>query len=83
MLDAHRASAVEGDLAAGKMSPLVRLGTKRASQVLNGAVALPYMMLAVGTAMGVLPWPLAIGSFGSLLWGMELVSPPPSGRPPT
>mmetsp|Transcript_29427 Transcript_29427/g.82976 ORF Transcript_29427/g.82976 Transcript_29427/m.82976 type:complete len:443 (+) Transcript_29427:148-1476(+) len=64
---------IEGDLAAGKMSPLVRLGPERASRVLNGAVAVPYMMLAVGTALGILPWPLAIASFASMPWAMELI----------
>lgn len=67
--------AVDGDLAAGKMSPLVRFGTELGAQVVNGAAVIPYMVLAVGSAMQILPWPLAIASFLSLPWAIELVSP--------
>ena len=56
------------------MSPLVRLGTEGGAKVIDGMVVIPYMMLAIGTAMKLLPWPLAIASFASLPWAMKLVS---------
>eukprot|EP00873_Tetraselmis_striata_P046226 jgi/Tetstr1/466490/TSEL_010997.t1 len=46
---------IEGDLAAGKMSPLVRLGTARASRVLKGGVLATYGLLGGATAAGCLP----------------------------
>jgi 1,4-dihydroxy-2-naphthoate phytyltransferase len=38
---------IEGDKAAGKMSPLVRLGTDRATMVLRCAVLAPYLLAAL------------------------------------
>merc|ERR1712226_849384 len=47
-------------------------GTERGAEAINGIVALPYMVLAIGTAMGRIPWVLAVASFASLPWAMEL-----------
>lgn len=46
---------IEGDTAAGKRSPLVKLGTARACQVLKAATVAPYLVAAAGAAAGVLP----------------------------
>uniref|UniRef100_A0A061SC63 1,4-dihydroxy-2-naphthoate octaprenyltransferase n=1 Tax=Tetraselmis sp. GSL018 TaxID=582737 RepID=A0A061SC63_9CHLO len=64
---------ISGDRAAGKMSPLVRLGGALGARVLNGAVAAPYMALAVATATGAAPWPLVAASAVSLPAAVFLV----------
>jgi 1,4-dihydroxy-2-naphthoate octaprenyltransferase len=46
---------IEGDTAAGKRSPLVKLGTAKACQVLKAATVAPYLVAAAGAAAGVLP----------------------------
>jgi 1,4-dihydroxy-2-naphthoate octaprenyltransferase len=46
---------IEGDAAAGKRSPLVRLGTARATRVLAAAVAAPYALAAAAATAGALP----------------------------
>jgi 1,4-dihydroxy-2-naphthoate octaprenyltransferase len=46
---------VQGDLAAGKMSPLVRLGTLRAATVLKLSVWGTYALLAGAAAVGAVP----------------------------
>ncbi len=52
---------VEDDLAAGKLSPLVRLGTKKGSQILIGAVVSIYMLVCLFVAVGYLSgWALII-----------------------
>eukprot|EP00877_Chromochloris_zofingiensis_P007993 jgi/Chrzof1/3447/Cz12g25220.t1 len=43
---------IQGDVAAGKMSPLVRLGTNAGCQVLQAAVMLPYVILFVACLAG-------------------------------
>ncbi|GBF97481.1 hypothetical protein Rsub_10404 [Raphidocelis subcapitata] len=50
---------IEGDIAAGKRSPLVRLGAARGVRVLALAVAATYAAAAAGAASGALP-PLAL-----------------------
>lgn len=46
---------IQGDLAAGKMSPLVRLGTLRAATVLKLSVWGTYALLAGAAAVGAVP----------------------------
>lgn len=48
---------IEGDRAHGKMSPLVRLGTKRGTEVLKFAVGLAYISTLVLSLTGSLPFP--------------------------
>lgn len=45
----------ESDRAAGKKSPVVRLGTKRASQVLMGLILSTYLIVFVSTLLHILP----------------------------
>ncbi|WIA34374.1 hypothetical protein OEZ86_012710 [Tetradesmus obliquus] len=49
---------IQGDIRAGKMSPLVRLGTEAACQVLLAATAGPYLIALAAAAAGVCPTPL-------------------------
>ncbi|KAG0558199.1 hypothetical protein M758_10G010800 [Ceratodon purpureus] len=46
---------IEGDLAVGKMSPLVRLGTEKGSKVVQTAVISVYTIIALLTALKALP----------------------------
>ncbi|KAG1664632.1 hypothetical protein FOA52_011769 [Chlamydomonas sp. UWO 241] len=46
---------IDGDIAAGKRSPLVRLGTERATAVLLAATTAPYVLLVAAAVEGVLP----------------------------
>eukprot|EP00878_Enallax_costatus_P029182 GHUV01031622.1.p1 GENE.GHUV01031622.1~~GHUV01031622.1.p1 ORF type:complete len:213 (+),score=43.39 GHUV01031622.1:285-923(+) len=46
---------IQGDIKAGKMSPLVKLGTERACKVLAVATASPYLIALAAAAAGVLP----------------------------
>ncbi len=48
---------LQGDIAAGKQSPLVRLGTERAVKVLTAATLTPYLGLLAGSlgALGLIP----------------------------
>lgn len=58
---------IEGDTAAGKMSPLVRLGTRQATQVLKAAVGAAYLLAIVAALMGMLPfsaWTSAVAAYG-------------------
>ncbi|KAG2488133.1 hypothetical protein HYH03_013279 [Edaphochlamys debaryana] len=50
---------IAGDTAAGKRSPLVRLGTERARHVLRGAAVLTHGAALAAAATGVLPWATA------------------------
>ncbi|GFR41612.1 hypothetical protein Agub_g2337 [Astrephomene gubernaculifera] len=47
---------IAGDTAAGKRSPLVRLGTERGRKVLRGAVLATHGLAVLAAAAGVLPW---------------------------
>ncbi|MEY2984316.1 MAG: 1,4-dihydroxy-2-naphthoate octaprenyltransferase [Cyanobacteriota bacterium] len=63
---------VADDLAAGKKSPIVRLGTRRGVTVLGIAVACLYMTILAGTALNLMPWQTLL-VLGSLPWGVQLV----------
>lgn len=47
---------IEGDTAVGKMSPLVRLGTKKGSKIVNAAVMTLYTFLFASGLSGALPF---------------------------
>ncbi|KAK9823681.1 hypothetical protein WJX72_004586 [[Myrmecia] bisecta] len=47
---------IDGDTAAGKRSPLVRLGSQGGLKVLRSAVIALYVLAAAGSAAGLLPW---------------------------
>jgi 2-carboxy-1,4-naphthoquinone phytyltransferase len=64
---------VEDDLAAGKKSPIVRLGTLRGSQVLTIATASVYVLTAIAILTGVYPLGTAI-VFASLPFAWQLVN---------
>jgi 2-carboxy-1,4-naphthoquinone phytyltransferase len=64
---------VEDDLAAGKKSPIVRLGTLRGSQVLTIATASIYLLTAIAILTGVYPVGTAI-VFASLPFAWQLVN---------
>jgi len=64
---------IEGDRAAGKMSPLVRLGPDRALQVLRVVVGLPYAALLASVATGWLPRACVIASLLSGPGALELL----------
>ena len=50
---------VEDDLAAGKLSPIVRLGTQKGSQVLNWLTASIYVLILIFVICGIFPlWTL-------------------------
>lgn len=57
---------IEGDIAAGKRSPLVRLGTSRGTLVLQAAVTAPYLIALAGAAAGQLPAAALVASVASL-----------------
>ncbi len=63
---------VEDDLAAGKKSPIVRMGTLRGSRVLTAATASIYLLTALGILIGVYPIATAI-VFASLPLAWRLV----------
>ncbi|KAG2452071.1 hypothetical protein HYH02_003107 [Chlamydomonas schloesseri] len=50
---------IAGDIAAGKRSPLVRLGTERARRVLRAAAIATHAGALAAAAAGALPWPAA------------------------
>ncbi|MEM1366736.1 MAG: 2-carboxy-1,4-naphthoquinone phytyltransferase [Cyanobacteria bacterium P01_H01_bin.15] len=62
---------VTDDLAAGKKSPIVRLGTARGANVLVGMVVAVYLWLTVGLLWGVFPNTLSL-TFLSLPWAWRL-----------
>ncbi|KAL6763001.1 UbiA prenyltransferase family [Haematococcus lacustris] len=57
---------IEGDRAAGKMSPLVRLGAARAYKVLVASVAGVYLATAAAAGTGLLPPVAALATLASL-----------------
>lgn len=65
---------IDGDRAAGKMSPLVRLGPDRALQVLRATIAVPYLVLGVAAAVGWLPTACLVASAASLPSANNLLS---------
>ena len=64
---------VEDDLAAGKRSPIVRLGTARGAQVLTWFTASIYGLVAVFTLIGIFPW-WSLLTFASLPFAYQLVN---------
>jgi 1,4-dihydroxy-2-naphthoate octaprenyltransferase len=64
---------VEDDLAAGKRSPVVRLGTARSSQILTWMTASVFALTVIWIILGYLPW-LGITIFASLPFAYQLVS---------
>jgi 1,4-dihydroxy-2-naphthoate phytyltransferase len=72
---------IEGDKAAGKMSPLVRLGTDRATVVLRSAVLAPYLLAALCLAAhlimyfpGSMGLYLPLSTFLSLPFAINLIN---------
>ncbi len=63
---------VEDDIAAGKKSPIVRLGTKLGSQVLMVAVISLYGITAIGVLCNLAPWQ-SLWILGSVPWAVQLV----------
>jgi len=51
---------LEDDLAAGKRSPIVRLGTKRASQLLPWLLVIVFAITALGIGLGYFPLPTGL-----------------------
>ncbi len=64
---------VEDDLAAGKRSPIVRLGTAKGAQVLTLATASIYLLTVILVIVGILPL-LSLIIFASLPFAYQLVS---------
>lgn len=65
---------IDGDRAAGKMSPLVRLGPDRALQVLRVIVAVPYLVLGVAAIQQWLPTACLVASAASLPFAVNLLT---------
>ncbi|MGK7923137.1 MAG: 2-carboxy-1,4-naphthoquinone phytyltransferase [Trichodesmium sp.] len=62
---------VEDDLAAGKRSPIVRMGTKVGSQVLNLSCGIVFVLISICVVLGFFPvWTLL--SFASLPFAIHL-----------
>ena len=64
---------VKDDLAAGKRSPIVRLGTANGAKVLAAATASIYLLMLGLVAIGTLPF-LCLIIFGSLPFAYQLVN---------
>ncbi|MEB3160890.1 MAG: 2-carboxy-1,4-naphthoquinone phytyltransferase [Synechocystis sp.] len=64
---------VDDDLAAGKKSPIVRLGTQRGAKVLAIAVVSLYGVILAGIALTWMPWQTLL-ALGSLPWAIQLVN---------
>ncbi|MEO0948814.1 MAG: 2-carboxy-1,4-naphthoquinone phytyltransferase [Cyanobacteria bacterium J06641_5] len=63
---------VEDDLAAGKRSPIVRMGTAQGAVVLSGTTLMVFVLLGVAIGLGALPlWAAVV--FLSAPFGWELV----------
>jgi 1,4-dihydroxy-2-naphthoate octaprenyltransferase len=62
---------VTDDLAAGKRSPIVRLGTQRGAQVLVLAIAILYLLPLGSLLLGLAPWPILL-VYLSLPWSWQL-----------
>ncbi len=63
---------VEDDLAAGKKSPIVRLGTEKGARVLRGLTLSIYLITIMGIIWGLYPIHTAL-IFLSLPWGWSLM----------
>lgn len=62
---------VEDDLAAGKRSPIVRMGTKAGSQVLNWSCGIIFVLISISVGLGFFPvWTLL--SFAGLPFAIHL-----------
>ncbi len=62
---------VEDDLAAGKRSPIVRIGTKAGSQVLNWSCGIVFVLISISVGLGFFPvWTLL--SFAGLPFAIYL-----------
>jgi 1,4-dihydroxy-2-naphthoate phytyltransferase len=64
---------VEDDIAAGKKSPIVRLGTLQGSRVLTGVTGILYILTAIGVLTGMYPWG-TLGIFVSFPFAWQLVN---------
>ncbi len=64
---------VEEDLAAGKRSPIVRLGTKTGTRVLTWSTASIYILTVIGAIANYLPW-LTLLIFASIPVAYQLVN---------
>ena len=64
---------VEDDLAAGKRSPIVRLGTTRGATVLSLGVVSLYVLTVIFILLGLAPWLTSL-IFLSLPFGLQLVN---------
>ncbi len=64
---------VKDDLAAGKRSPIVRLGTSKGAKVLSWSTASIYILTVILVITGTLPF-LSLIIFGSLPFAYQLVS---------
>ena len=64
---------IEDDLAAGKRSPIVRLGTARGSTVLTFGVVSLYVLTVIFILLGLAPWLTSL-IFLSLPFGLQLVN---------
>jgi 1,4-dihydroxy-2-naphthoate octaprenyltransferase len=63
---------VEDDLAAGKLSPIVRLGTVKGARVLTGAVISVFILVVVFVSLGLFPLPTFL-TFVSLPFAWQLI----------
>ncbi|NES77939.1 MULTISPECIES: 2-carboxy-1,4-naphthoquinone phytyltransferase [Okeania] len=62
---------VKDDLAAGKLSPIVRMGTKAGSQLLSWSCGIVFVLISICVGLGIFPvWTLL--SFGGLPFAIQL-----------
>ncbi|MGV2830249.1 2-carboxy-1,4-naphthoquinone phytyltransferase [Myxosarcina sp. GI1(2024)] len=64
---------VKDDLAAGKRSPIVRLGTKTGAQILACLTVNIYVLTLIWSILGYLPWSTLL-VLASLPWAVQLVN---------
>ena len=62
---------VDDDLAAGKRSPVARMGTQRSAYVLTAGCGVAFGVVAIGVIAGLLP-PMVLLSLLSLPWAFKL-----------
>lgn len=62
---------VEDDLAAGKRSPIVRMGTANGARLLPWLTGIPFVAIAASVAFGILPVPTLL-TFASLPFAIHL-----------
>jgi 1,4-dihydroxy-2-naphthoate octaprenyltransferase len=63
---------IKDDLAAGKLSPIVRLGTAKGAKVLTGAVISVFILVVVFVSLGLFPLPTIL-TFISLPFAWQLI----------